>query len=47
MVRLGDEGADAALDEPHTRPMDFTGRPINAMIYVVAAGLDDNTELGS
>jgi TfoX N-terminal domain len=28
MLRLGAELADAALDEPHTRPMDFTGRPM-------------------
>jgi TfoX/Sxy family transcriptional regulator of competence genes len=40
MLRLGEDGADAALDEPHTRPMDFTGRPMKAMVYVAAAGLD-------
>jgi hypothetical protein len=27
MVRLGLEGADRALNQPHVRPMDFTGRP--------------------
>jgi TfoX/Sxy family transcriptional regulator of competence genes len=40
MLRLGEDDADAALDEPHTRPMDFTGRPMKAMVYVAAAGLD-------
>lgn len=34
VVRLGEEGADAALDEPHTRPMDFTGRPMRGYVYV-------------
>lgn len=39
MLRLGDEGADAALDEPHVRPMDFTGRPLSTMVFVSAQGL--------
>jgi len=38
MARLGEDGADAALDEPHTRPMDFTGRPMRNMVYVDPAG---------
>lgn len=38
VLRLGAEAADAALDEPHTRPMDFTGRPMNGYIYVSANG---------
>lgn len=38
MARLGEEGADAALDESHTRPMDFTGRPMRNMVYVEPAG---------
>ena len=39
MLRLGDEGADAALDRPHVRPMDFTGRPMSTMVYVEPAGV--------
>ena len=39
MLRLGEEGADGALDEPDTRPMDFTGRPLKSMVYVAHAGL--------
>ena len=39
MLRLGEDGADAALDEPHVRPMDFTGRPMRTMVYVAAAGI--------
>jgi TfoX/Sxy family transcriptional regulator of competence genes len=38
MLRLGAERADAALDEPHTRPMDFTGRPMKGMVYVDPPG---------
>ena len=38
MARLGEDGADVALDEPHTRPMDFTGRPMRNMVYVEAPG---------
>jgi TfoX/Sxy family transcriptional regulator of competence genes len=45
MLRLGEDGADAALDEPHTRPMDFTGRPMKAMVYVGRAGLEDGAAL--
>jgi TfoX/Sxy family transcriptional regulator of competence genes len=41
MLRLGEDGADAALDEPHTRPMDFTGRPMKGMVYVAPPGIDD------
>src|SRR5215471_4643031 len=39
MVRLGPDGARRALDRPHVRPMDFTGRPMKGMVFVEAAGL--------
>ncbi len=38
VLRLGDDGADEALAEPYTRPMDFTGKPLRSMIYVDPAG---------
>jgi TfoX/Sxy family transcriptional regulator of competence genes len=38
MVRLGEDGADAALDEPGARPMDFTGRPMKGYAFVGPAG---------
>ena len=28
MVRVGADGLEDALDQPHARPMDFTGRPM-------------------
>jgi TfoX/Sxy family transcriptional regulator of competence genes len=40
MLRLGPEGADRALDEPHVRAMDFTGRPMTGMVFVAPAGLE-------
>lgn len=39
MLRLGHEGTDAALAQPHVRPMDFTGRPMTSMVYVAPEGL--------
>lgn len=40
MLRLTPATAAAALREPHTRPMDFTGKPMKSMIYVDAAGIE-------
>jgi hypothetical protein len=39
MARLGPEAADRALDQPHVRPMDFTGRPMKGMVFIDPAGL--------
>ena len=39
MLRLGPEAADRALDLPHVRPMDFTGRPMKGMVFIDPAGL--------
>jgi TfoX/Sxy family transcriptional regulator of competence genes len=39
MLRLGPDGADAALEHPHVRPMDFTGRPMSSMVFVAREGL--------
>ncbi len=45
MLRLGEDGADAALDQPHVRPMDFTHRPLKTMVYVDSAGTDTHNAL--
>jgi len=34
MVRIGPDGYDEALAQPHVRPMDFTGRPMTGMVFV-------------
>ncbi len=47
MLRLGPSGAQAALKEPHTREMDFTGKPMKSMIYVDADGADADDALES
>jgi hypothetical protein len=39
MARLGPDGAGRALDRPHVRPMDFTGRPMKGMVFVEPGGL--------
>jgi TfoX/Sxy family transcriptional regulator of competence genes len=41
VARLGPEEGDRALDEPHTRPMDFTGRPMSGWIFVETPALAD------
>ena len=39
LLRLGERNAEAALDEePHARPMDFTGKPMRNMIFLAPAG---------
>ncbi len=45
MLRLGEEGADAALDQPHVRPMDFTGRPMSTMVFVQPPGIESDSAL--
>jgi hypothetical protein len=45
MLRLGEAGADEALGEAHTRPMDFTGRPMKSMVYVEPAGFAEEAAL--
>ena len=41
MLRLGEAGAEAALWREHVREMDFTGRPMKAMVFIEPAGLDE------
>lgn len=45
MLRLGNEGAAAALAEPYCREMDFTGRPLRSMVYVDAEGVREDVDL--
>jgi len=45
MVRLDPAEADALADEPHVRPMDFTGRPMRGFLFVDAEGLTSPTAL--
>ncbi len=45
MVRVGEESYGAALEEPHVREMDFTGRPMRGFVYVAAEGLTSAGDL--
>ncbi len=45
VLRLGNEGAAAALQQEHTREMDFTGKPIKSMVYVEPKGYDRQEDL--
>ena len=38
VVRVGPDRYGAARRQPHTRPMDFTGRPLTGYVYVSPAG---------
>ena len=45
MVRIGPDGYERALAQPHARPMDFTGRPMTGMVYVDPAGYKTDAAL--
>ena len=45
MLRLGPDAAEKAMDEPHVRPMDFTGRPMKGYVYVAEQGFRTEAEL--
>ena len=45
MVRVGAEGYEAAVREPHARKMDFTGRPMKGFVYVACAGFESDAKL--
>jgi TfoX/Sxy family transcriptional regulator of competence genes len=38
MVRVGPAAYEQSLARPHTREMDFTGRPMRGYVFVQAAG---------
>lgn len=45
MVRVGADAYACCLSEAHTRPMDFTGRPMKGMVMVAASGLETAASL--
>jgi TfoX/Sxy family transcriptional regulator of competence genes len=45
MLRLNNALAQAALTEPHTHEMDFTGKPMKSMLYVDAKGIATDPQL--
>ena len=45
IVRVAAEAADAALEEPGTRPFDLTGRPMKGWLLVDADGHAEDDDL--
>jgi len=45
MLRVGPDRYAEALARPHAREMDFTGRALKGMVYVAAAGVEDDGAL--
>lgn len=45
MARIGSDRYDAALAEPHVRPMDFTGKPMKGYVFVDPSGLVADADL--
>lgn len=45
VVRVGPEAHDASLKEPHTRPMDFTGKPMKGYVFVSPDGIKTTAHL--
>ncbi|MQA91225.1 MAG: RNA methyltransferase [Gemmatimonas sp.] len=45
MVRVGPDYHEEALQKPHVRPMDFTGRPMKGYVFVGPAGCDTEDDV--
>ena len=45
MVRVGPDAWAEALELPHAREMDFTGRSMKGMVYVGTAGFAEDDDL--
>lgn len=47
MARVGPEGYEDALAQPHARQMDFTGRPLRGFVFVGSEGFESDGDLRS
>ena len=47
IVRTGPGAYDAALEEPHVREFDITGKPMKGWVVVGPDGIDDDSALGN
>jgi hypothetical protein len=45
IVRVGPDNGAEALAQPHTRPFDFTGRPMKGWVVVEPSGLGEDEAL--
>jgi TfoX/Sxy family transcriptional regulator of competence genes len=46
VVRLGPDEGEAALQEPHVKEFDITGRPMKNWVLVEPEGVEDDDQLG-
>ncbi len=47
MIRVGPDGYEHALGQPHAREMDFTGRSMKGFVFVEPAGFKTKRSLAS
>ncbi len=45
MVRVGPNAYQEALEQPCSREMDFTGRPLRGLVYVAPEGFESDQSL--
>jgi len=45
MLRVGPDAYQAALSRPHSKAMDFTGKPMKGLVYVEPAGFASSRDL--
>jgi hypothetical protein len=45
VIRVGPMNYEKALEEPHARPMDFTGRPLRGFVYISPEGYKKDEDL--
>ncbi|PZC45875.1 MAG: TfoX N-terminal domain-containing protein [Chloroflexi bacterium] len=47
MLRVGADAHDEVLAQPHTRPMDFTGKRMAGFIFIGKEGIESEADLAS
>lgn len=45
MARIGSENYERCLAKAYVREMDFTGKPIKTMVYVIPEGFESDSDL--
>jgi len=45
MARVGPDAYEEALQEPHARVMDFTGKPLKGFVFVGVEGIASDSDL--
>lgn len=45
IIRVGHDMAETICNEPHTKPMDFTGKVMKGWVMVAPEAIDDDTHL--